>query len=181
MDESTAQLSELYQRARDSERLAAQRRQAGAYAKLAGFLTAIDAALREHVQHTTVESVRKVIDRLKSGAPLSSEDMRLVELWLVGDAQSYDEAENDVRRWEGDIQRILGEMDILESGSVPAWEASRVRGLVRDAIRSAWDLDYYYENRERIESFKATTEELDEGERKFLARLLEKKLTSGEM
>ena len=162
MPESTAQLSELYEQARDSERLAVTKPQAGGYAKLAGILTAIDAALREHLQRSTVESVRKVIDRLKSGARLSSEDMRLVELWVVGDAESYQEAEKDVRRWQDDIQRILKEMEVIASPRVTPWDASRMRGLVRDAIRSAWDLDYYYENRERIESFKATTEQLDD-------------------
>lgn len=67
MAESTAQLNELYQQAQESERAAAQR-------QVAGILTTIDAELREHVQRSTVESVRKIIDRLNSGADLSDED-----------------------------------------------------------------------------------------------------------
>lgn len=181
MAESTSQLNQLYQQAQESERAAAQRRQAGTYAKVAGILSTIDAELREHVQRSTVESVRKIIDRLKSGADLSDEDMKLVELWVVGDALAYQDAENDVQGWQADIQRILGEMQILAEKRVTPWEASRVRGLVRDAIRSAWDLDYYFEHQQRLDSFKATTEQLDESERKFLARLLEKKLESSEM
>ena len=181
MAESTAQLNELYQQARDSERIAAEQQQAGAYAKLAGILTTLEAVLREHVQRSTVESVRKIIDRLDSGADLSDEDMKLVELWIVGDAQAYSDAENDVREWQADIERILGDMQVLAEKRVTPWEASHMRGLIRDAIRSAWDLDYYFEHQQRIDSFKTTTEKLDDAERKFLARLLEKKLGSSEM
>jgi DNA repair exonuclease SbcCD nuclease subunit len=174
-------LNELCSRASDELKQATREERAGAYARLAATLTDVDADLRETVQRETTGALRKILEKLGGKAPLTSEETAIVRLWIVGDAESYLAAEDDSGEWRNDLGRIVAELDRMRSSSVSVTDATRLRGLVHDAIRTAWDLHNYLESKERVESFSETTRELDAQEQQILKEILEKKLAAGKM
>jgi len=58
--------------------------------------------------------------------------------------------------------------------------AFRLRALLRDGIRVAWDIQHYLEHKERVEKFAEATHILDEDERATLVDILQHKLRSQE-
>jgi hypothetical protein len=173
-----ASLDELFLKVKQDFADANQRDTTGTYAKLAAVLTEAEAELREHAQRTTASEVQSIIRKLEDNDAIDPEELRLIKLWIVGDAESYVAVENNFQDWKNDIEHIVGELGSVSTASLDWSEASRVRALVRDAIRSAWDIHYYLEHKERVESFDDSTRELDASARKILARSLERKLKS---
>lgn len=150
----------------------------GTYAKLAAALTEAEAELREHVQRTTAAEAHAIVQKLDANESITSEDLELIKTWIVGDAASYVAVENNVENWKKDIERIVTELADVSAASLDGRDAARLRALLRDAIRSAWDIHHFLDEKSRVDSFDAATRELDESGRKVLARSLERKLRS---
>jgi hypothetical protein len=173
-----AYLDELFAKVKQDFDDANQSDTTGTYAKLAAVLTEAEAELREHAQRTTANAIQSIIRKLEKNDAIGPDDLQLIKLWIVGDAESYVAVENNFHDWKADVERIVSELGSVSTSSLDGPEAMRVRAKLRDAIRSAWDLHYYLEHKERVESFDESTRELDESGRKILARALERKLKS---
>lgn len=153
---------------------------AGSYAKVADALSTFETQIREHIQETTKAEIQALTERLRTGAALTSEELALLRLWVVGDAEHYIKFENNFGDWLSELKRVVGEIGRLPEASDSVQNAFQLRALLRDGIRVAWDIYHYLEHKERIDAFDGATHELDQDERKTLVSILQHKLSSKE-
>ena len=71
----------------------------GYFNKITVPLVALQNFLREQMQAETAENISIIIDNLESDEDIADSDLMLIRLWLVGDATSYVEMENDYQGW----------------------------------------------------------------------------------
>jgi len=127
----------------------------GSFQRLTDPLAALRENLRETYQRSVADPVRAVIAKLKSGSPLGPDDMKLVEDFVVGDAEAYVRLENDFQGWVAELDRlvkVLSEMKGRLAGDV----VLDALGEVEDARRVLGDICNYLEEKERIARFKRT-------------------------
>lgn len=157
-----------------------QAESADAYSALAKELSDLDAAVRERFQESGRAVIAQITGVLRSNALLTPEQLALMKQWVVGDAEAYVAAENNAPDWLAEMQRLGQAIEQVGSGPMDAGVMQQLRGLLRDAIRTAWDLNYYLDSKERIVRFDETTKELDREQRELLMQMLYDKLKSNE-
>lgn len=163
----------------ESYNLAKDSTDSGAYQKLSVILNNAKNQIRENIQNTTRDDINNIIKKLDRGNDIAPEELSLVKLWLVGDAEYYTKLENNFNDWLAELKRIIDELN--NKGELPDVESSA--GLIAeigDAIRVVHDIIFFLENKERIKSFESSTGNLDKQEKEVLVRLLRNKLTSKE-
>ena len=151
---------------------------AEAHETFAAALIALDGKLREHAQELTRGEIDRVTGVLNSNAPLTREQLALIKAWIVGDAEAYAKAENNAPDWRAEMERLVAAIEQSGRGQTNLEALLRLRGLLRDAIRTAQDLHYYLDNKERVDRFDEATRELDRDERRLLIEMLYLKLKS---
>jgi hypothetical protein len=136
---------------------------------------------RELLQDLTALEIKPLIRKLENNQPLTPEEKDLVRLWIVGDAESYIQMEDDFQEWRQEFQRlsqvIAGQED--KKPSLP--ELLTTYGVLQDAVRVAADIQFFLENKERVQRFEKAIQNLEQADARLLADLLKAKLTSEEM
>jgi hypothetical protein len=138
-------------------------------------------AIRETLQSITSEQILGVLERLAAGAHPSPEDLQLVRMWIVGDAESYLRQENNFQDWVAEFDRLKGVIERYEGRECSEAELLELKGILEDALRVAHDIANYLEKRERVQQFEATVEAShawDRTAREALLRILRGKLES---
>lgn len=171
----------LFQQVKQGFEETAQGEGAAAYSKLATTMADLSTAVREHIQTKTSGDVKTIIGKLQAGQALSSEELSIAKLWIVGAADAYTKHENNVQDWIGELKRIGGEINRLDAAKLEITQAFYVQALLMDAIRVAWDMHHYLEQKARLSLFAESTKELDAEESKILADILSRKLASPDM
>lgn len=140
----------------------------------------LEGQLREYVQEITKKQILAIINKLRSSESLSEDELKYVELWVVGDAEYYTKLENNFKDWIDEFNRIINEVKkITEKESALDLEVcNRLRALSKDAVRNISDINYFIEQRERIAKFKESIAKIDEEERETLIEVLVSKLNS---
>jgi hypothetical protein len=129
--------------------------------------------LRESIQELTRSEMRTVIAKLQEGSPIDDAELRLIRLWIVGDADAYIHEENNVDDWKQELERLTGEIRRLRSGPVEVESLEELRALLTDACGVARSLEVYYADRERVQHFdESTARGLDRSARDILASIL---------
>ena len=149
-----------------------------AYEKLSMIFEKLEEHVRECIQETTSKEIKVVIANLKKGGTLSSDEIAMLRLWIIGDAENYAKYENNYPDWQAELGRLVQEITKLEDENLELAELVRLRALFRDATRVVDDIFYYLEQKDRVERFEEATKEIDPEERAMLIRLLEQKLKS---
>lgn len=140
--------------------------------------------IREEIQKNTANEVKSIIAKLHKKQPLTTEDMETVELWIIGDAESYTKMENNYNDWLKEFTRLKDVLKSYEQRECSATDLFRLQGLLEDAIRVSYDIAHFLEDKERIDRFKNSLmvrSYLDESDRKVLANMLTSKLQSPDM
>ncbi len=149
-----------------------------AYSKLSTIFEELGKYLREYIQAETGTDIKLVINKLRSGRDLDDEEVDLIKLWIVGDAQYYTQLENNVKDWQNELKRLIEKINQYKETSADVETASYLRGLFRDGSRVITDIFYYLEQKDRIARFQDATWKTDMDDRAILINLLEKKITS---
>jgi len=134
--------------------------------------------LREFMQDITKQQILQIVNKLKKGSALTEEDLKCIELWIVGDAEYFTKLENNFRDWIGEMNRIIVEIKNYSGKEIDLESCNRLRALSKDAVRNASDIDYFVGERDRIERFKESTIDIDVEERETLIDILHSKLGS---
>ena len=150
------------------------------YSRLSTILGELESVVREYIQDITEDQIKNIIEKLKNGDDISIEDKDFIRLWIVGDADYYTKLENNFEDWKKELDRLMGEINHYQIDNPDVETASKLRGLFRDASRVIADIFYFTQQRERIERFQASTDEIDQTERAILIRLLEQKIKSSD-
>ena len=158
----------------------ARQQDVGSFQSLTPQLTQLTGALRETYQSSVAAPVRAVIAKLKAGTALNSDEIALIEDFVVGDAEAYTRVENDFQNWISELARLvksLGDKSDRLQGSV----ILDAMGEVQDARRVLGDICNYMEQQERVARYKRTMAKgLDAGSASILVEILERQLASAD-
>lgn len=149
-----------------------------AYFHLSSVLQDTDILLREHIQQITEEDINKIIRKLKDGNDLTPNDISRLELWMVGDAQSYSKMENNFADWSKELKRLQEEISKYSASQLDIETVLTLRGLLRDTIGVLGSVMYFLQQKERIQNFKQSMNQLTPEDKDMLVRLLEQKKKS---
>ena len=123
-----------------------------------------------------------LLPKLKTGKPLTPDDLKTLELLIVGDAESYVKDEPEVEHWKSELQRVLGEIGKLQSATLDVEGLMHLRALCREAREALADLVFYFDAKERARKFQeATREPVDPEGYRVLAGIVEQMLLSDKM
>ena len=153
----------------------------GDYHKVSIVLADLEDDLRELVQAATAPDMSQVIRKLEADAELSPDDLRLIRLWMISDAEFYVQMETDYRDWLAELDRLIGVVDELRGQSLTRETFGKLSGTVRDAIRVIGDVAYFKEQERRIQDFERATRRLYSEDKRTLVRILKQKLRSETM
>ena len=151
-----------------------------AYSRLSTIMTELENYLREYIQSLSEKDMKQVIAKLKKGETINPDDLAQIRLWIVGDAEYYAKMENNFNDWQAEFRRLVDEISRYENERIDINSAWKLRALFRDAINVLSDIFYFVEQKDRVEKFTETTQEIDPEERAVLVRLLEQKLQSSD-
>jgi hypothetical protein len=153
----------------------------GYYNKITAPLVALEDYLREQMQAVTSEQISIIINKLKSDAEISDSDLALIRLWLVGDAESYVQIENDYYGWLQELNRLFEVIEQLSGQELSLENMYKLSGASRDAIRVMGDIIFFKQQQERISNFENASKKLDSDSKLAVAKILKQKLDSDEM
>jgi hypothetical protein len=136
--------------------------------------------IREKIQAMTSKEVQGIIKKLAKGGDLTEEEMGLVKLWIVGDAEAYAKMENKFEAWIKEFERLELLMKEQEAGAEEVQDLFRVQGILEDASRLAINIGYYLETIERIRRFEEATANPALMDRDMILKILKQKFTSPE-
>ncbi|MBU0468412.1 MAG: hypothetical protein KKD07_03270 [Candidatus Omnitrophica bacterium] len=148
------------------------------YWNLSSALDELEGGLREYMQVTTKDQITQIIDRLEAGHVLSSEDVELIKIWLVGDADYYLKMENNYNDWLLELKRLIGEYEKIDEENLDITQASKLRAEALDGIRVLGDIVFFLKQQERLKNFESSVDEIDSQERKLIIDLLRGKIRS---
>jgi len=153
----------------------------GYFNKVTAPLVALGDYLREQMQAETSEKISKIINNLKSDEEITEADLMLIRLWIVGDAASYVQMENDYQKWLEELNRLLGVIEELKGQDLSLENMYKLQGTARDAIRVIGDIVFFKQQQDRINKFENASKNLNSGNKLVLAKILKQKLESEEM
>lgn len=162
----------------DSMEQALRARSDGAFRQTGGLLGEEKNVLREQLQAQTAPEIAAIIRKLRAEQDLTADELALVRLWIVGDAEGYVAAENDFAHWLDEYARLRAVLDGYAGRDLDARDLVAVQGVLEDAVRVSFDIANFLEKKERIENFDATTSDPARINRPVLAALLSRKLES---
>lgn len=174
---SRAQLEQCYEYAIDDtlDKIvhALRTKDAGDFRKLDAVIDELREEVRESVQAITRNEMWNVIVRLRAGVDVSDADMRLIRVWVVGDAVAYVREENNFPGWLSKLDRVSGLIRDLRSKEMDVDTLVELGGLLTDARGVSRSLALYVNDRERVQRFEQSIENgLDKEERLLLADYL---------
>ncbi len=135
-------------------------------------------SIRETLQKETKSKIESIISKLKNNQNLTSEELKFVEMWVVGDASYYVDAENNFSDWLKEFERLKQLIAGFDRENLTKEETLKLYGIIQDMTMLVPLISNFIEKKERVKMFKTTTEVLDPLERKTLLGILETKLKS---
>jgi hypothetical protein len=159
---------------------ASSKNDAETFQRLATFFSQAETYLREEIQVLTRNDINVIIGKLDSNKPLTAQELDLLKLWIVGDAESYVKMENNLNDWFVEIKRIISEIEKFENLEFTLENVSTLRAILEDGNRVIYDIAFFLERKERMTKFKEATAELDSDERDLLSKLLRNKMQSSQ-
>jgi hypothetical protein len=153
----------------------------GYYSKMTAPLVALEDHLREQMQAETSQQISMIINKLESDEDITDSDLMLVRLWLVGDAASYVQMENDYQGWLQELNRLFGVIEQLKGQELSLENMYKLSGSARDAIRVMGDIVFFKQQQERTNKFDNASTNLNSENKLIVAKILKQKLESDQM
>jgi hypothetical protein len=123
-----------------------------------------------------------LLPKLQERKPLTADDMKTLELLMVGDAESYLKYETEVEHWKDELRRVLSEIGKLQTSLLTVDDLMHLRALCREAREALADLVFYFDAKERIAKFQAaTTGSIDAEGYRVLAEIVTAMVSSDKM
>ncbi len=150
------------------------------YGLLGDQVEALEGQAREAFQsHMNFGSL---LPKLKAGKPLTPDDLKTLELLIVGDAEYFLTYETEFDHWKSEIQQLVGKISKLRSGDLDVDGLMHLRALCAEVRRVLPDVVYYLDQKERASKFQeATRGPIDADGYRVLAEIVEHMLSSEKM
>lgn len=165
----------------DAMRSARAAENSDSFTRAATVLSETRSAVREALQEQTSESVQGIISKLSAGEPLSPEDLPVLRLWIIGDAESFIRMENNYKDWVSEFTRLESTINGYLRGQPSQEDLTALYGLLQDAMRVAADISDYLEKKERVARFEQASREIGPSEARLLLDILKAELNSPAM
>lgn len=125
---------------------------------------------------------RSLLSKLTAAKPLSADDLKTLELLIVGDAESYLKYESEVDEWKAQLKRVLDQIGVLQSSTFGGENLMQLRTFCCEAHEAIADLVFYFDAKERVDKFRAATQRsIDSDGYRFLAGMVREMLASDKM
>ena len=138
--------------------------------------------IKETFEEKLREPIEHLVDKLKKDEYLSPEEIKLIEKWVIGDAETYTKMENNLIDWVAECKRLF---EVLNHYSFEGVEENEnqllsVGALLTDLKFTLIDIIRYSEAMNRVDQFKAMTQggTPNADTKKIIAEMIESKLTS---
>lgn len=150
------------------------------YGLLGDQVEELDGRAREAVQsHLDFASL---LPKLKAGKTLTSDDLKTLELLIVGDAEYFLKYETEFDHWKNEMKQLVGEISKLQSSDPDVDGLIHLRALCAEVRRVLPAVVYYLEQKERAKKFQqATQEPINPEGYRVLAQIVEQMLMSDKM
>jgi hypothetical protein len=103
--------------------------QSDGYGVLLGQVEELESQAREAFQARV--DAGSLLKKLKSGRSLTPEELKTLELLIVGDAEYYLKYETDFDHWNAELKRIVKEISGLQSANLDVDALMHLRALCR--------------------------------------------------
>jgi len=150
------------------------------YGDLDAQIEALEGQARETVQAQL--AIAMLLPKLKQRKPLGADDLKTLELLIVGDAESFVKYEADVPGWKSKVSELVKEIGDLQSSQLDVDGLMHLRALCQEVRRVLPGIVYYFEQKERVSKFQeATKGSLDADGYRALTEIVEAMASSSKM
>lgn len=150
------------------------------YGALSDQVEELEAQAREAFQSQM--NIASLLPKLKTRKPLTPDDLKALELLIVGDAEYFLKYETEFDHWKSEIQQLVGEISKLQSADLDVDGLMHLRALCAEVRRVLPGVVYYLNQKERTSKFQAATRQpLDPEGYGVLAEIVAQMLLSGKM
>ena len=142
-------------------------------------------SLQQQIQDLITDNLRKpvsqLLEKLEADEPINEQEMKIIERWLVGDADFYVRMENNLIDWVGECKRLFslisqyGKEDIEDDDT----KLLAVGALLTDLQFTLQDITRYVTAMNEVDHFRSLLEgvSLNADAKQNIACQIEKKLT----
>jgi len=134
--------------------------------------------LREGIQESTKDEMASLLSKLQNNEDITSQEIELIRLWIIGDAHSYIKMENNYEGWIKEAQRLVEVVKSISTKELTPRLMGDLQGITRDVTRTLSDITFYKETMERTNKFEESVKNLTADNKIFLAEMLKAKLQS---
>ena len=134
--------------------------------------------LREGIQESTKDEMASLLSKLQNNEDITSQEIELIRLWIIGDAHSYIKMENNYEEWIREAQRLVEAVKSISTKELTPRLMGDLQGITRDVTRTLSDITFYKETMERTNKFEESVQNLTADNKLFLAEMLKAKLQS---
>jgi hypothetical protein len=170
---------------RDTLSAARQSNSGTNYELLAQQLTTIESLAREAVQAAMSGQYSTILHNLENNIPLTPEQFQWLELIIVGEAEQALKYEAEVAGWQEKLDTLFATLDPTgadDTGANQVEKLLQLHALCREAAAVVNRIGYFYQEKERAESFRrAISSELTPEARQLLADVIRAMMTSNTM
>jgi chromosome segregation ATPase len=150
------------------------------YGALSDEVEELEAQARE-IFHSRMD-IASLLRKLKAQKPLTPDDLKTLELLIVGDAEYFLKYETEFDRWKSEIKQLLEQISALQSSDLDVDASMHLRALCAEFSRVLPAVVYYLDQKERTAKFQeATRKPLDPDGYRVLAEIVERMLVSNRM
>ena len=142
----------------------------------------IQGHVRESIQASLRLPVEDLVKKLRHDKDLTPEDLRIIEKWVVGDAQHYVEIENNFKDWIAECERLGNHLGTFND---PKFKEDQIQlfklnAFLTDLKFTLSDVIRYLEAQDRVNRFKNFVESgnITKEDKKWLADLIGRQLVS---
>ena len=153
------------------------------YDLLAQQINDLAAAARETMQASLNRQYLGIVRKLEGDQSLDNDELKLIELIIVGEAESFLRHESDIGQWQEELETLIAKTEAAQSSGLDSVEKlMRVRALCRDSGDVANRIALFYREKERVDSFRqATAGPLTTETRRTLAGVIRAMVVSDKM
>jgi len=139
---------------------------------------------RESYQDIYKNRIKNIITKLRTKQQLTSEDMEILEKWMIGDLKMYTVMERHYDEWITDLQELSRNLDSFQTEDIQNNEEKllQLQGLILEIDHVLSDFEKYQYAIDRIKRYKSYVgryaEQLTDTQRYELANMLKDMLHS---
>lgn len=134
--------------------------------------------VRETMQSVTAVRIGEIVSKLRHEQPISSDDLDLARLWIIGDAESFARMQRDFEQHLEEFTHLQSMLERYERKDNSVEDLVDVHGALEEAMRLSYEIAKFLEHKERVTNFEEAVKNPSQLRYQVLADVLVRKLHS---